>query len=677
MPWQSVRLLPGLDSEQTPSLLEGRYTSASLVRWREGLLEKLGGWQPYYASMFDGTIRELCAWQSLSNVKYLGLAEVTSGVYAITGGTVLPLTPQQYTSNISIDFSTVINTPTVTIVDSNISNITLFDTIYIQTPIIIGGLILAGPYPIASIVSPTTYTITAASNATSTVNNAGATPQLTTSNGSAYVKVTITGHGQVVGNIVDFPVSTTLGGVTISGVYQVAQIIDANNFDIVANVVASSGAGPTSISPIIIYNIGIGPVVGAGGYGTGGYGVGGYGAGTTASQQQGSAVAGLDWTLGNWGEDLLACPKGGTIYYWGPESGNQTAVPIPNAPPYNNGMMVAMPQLILVAWGSTSALSLGYAQDPLLVKWSTAGDFTNWTISNATLAGDFRLSRGSAIIGGFQSTFRTLLWTDVECWAMDYIGYPYVFQFNSVGKNCGLIGRGAVAELGGVVLWVGQSNIFVLSGGGVSPLPCPVYDTLFQDLDTTNSWKTKVGVCAAFNEFWIFYPSLSGGTGENDKYLKYNIVERSWDAGSLPRSAWLAESIFGPPIGSGSTDNILYQHETGYNANTSPLTPSAQTGWISLAEGEQIPFIDFFVPDMRWGTIQGTPNANLQITFQGANYPTDTPTTYGPYTINSSTEFVPLRIRNRLISMSIASSDGDTFWRMGRPRFRIAPSGRN
>src|SRR5574337_1162253 len=117
MPWQSVRLLPGLDTEQTPSLLEGRYTSASLVRWREGLLEKLGGWEPYYASSFDVTIRELCAWQSLSNVKYLGLAEVTSGVYAITNNTVLPLTPQQYTSNISINFSTVINTPTVTIVD--------------------------------------------------------------------------------------------------------------------------------------------------------------------------------------------------------------------------------------------------------------------------------------------------------------------------------------------------------------------------------------------------------------------------------------------------------------------------------------------------------------------------------------------------------------------------------
>ena len=162
-------------------------------------------------------------------------------------------------------------------------------------------------------------------------------------------------------------------------------------------------------------------------------------------------------------------------------------------------------------------------------------------IPTLTLAGDFRLSRGSAIIGGFQSTFRTLLWTDVECWAMDYIGYPFVFQFNSVGKNCGLVGRGAIAEIGGAVFWmVSLTSLF--SGGGVSPLHVPVYDTVFQDLEQTNAWKIKGAVTASFNEVWFFYPSISGGTGENDKYVKYNIVENSWDAGSLPRSAWLAES---------------------------------------------------------------------------------------------------------------------------------------
>jgi hypothetical protein len=674
MPWQSIKIVPGLDTEQTQSLLEGRYASTSLIRWREGLVEKLGGWQVYYASAFNAVPRELCAWQSLNNTKYLAIADSTN-LYALSSS-LAALTPQYYNSTLSsLKFTATIGSSAVTIEDSNASNVTAFDTIYIQTPISVGGLILSGPYVIASITSATIYTITAATKATSSVTAGGTAASLTTTSASAYVKVTLTGHGQSAGNQIALGASSTIGGLTISGVYQIANVIDADNFNIIATQTASSSAGPTAISAVITYNIGIGPVGGATGYGVAGYGVGGYGAGITASQLTGSNVTASDWTIINWGEDLIACPQGGGIYYWGPESGNQTALPVPNAPPYNNGILLAMPQLVLVAWGSTSTLSLGCTQDPLLVKWCTPGDFTNWEVSNQTLAGDFRLSRGSKIMGGFQSTFRTLLWTDVECWAMDWIGYPYAFQFVSVGKNCGLIARGAVAELGGVVFWMGSSNFYVLAGGGVSPLPCTVYDAVFQDLDTTNAWKIKAGVTAGFNEVWFFYPSISGGTGENDKYVKYNIVEKAWDNGVLPRSAWISESILGTPIGASSVDKMLYQHEVGYGAGSSAMSSSWGTGWVSVAEGEQIPFIDFLMPDLRFGLLKGAQNASVQITLQGCNYLSDTPTTYGPYTVDHTTQYVPLRIRNRFISIQQADS-GTAFWRLGRPRFRIAPSGR-
>jgi hypothetical protein len=454
--------------------------------------------------------------------------------------------------------------------------------------------------------------------------------------------------------------------------------VDANNFYIASAIAATSSAGPTSMNSgnaSLQYYIGSGPIQGATGWGVSGWGVGGWGSGVASTQQGGTPVSPTDWTISNWGEDLVACPKNGTLYYWGPESGTQTLIPIPNAPSYNAGMMIAMPQLIMVAWGSTATLGLGVAQDPLLVKWSDAGNFTTWTALNSNLAGDQRLSRGSLIVGGFQSTFRTLLWTDIECWSMDYIGYPYTFSFNVIGTNCGLIGRGAVGELGGQVFWVSPSNIFVLSGNGVRPLPCPVYDTLFQDLDTTNAWKMKIGVNPAFNEFFIFYPSAAIGTGENSKYIKYNIAENAWDAGTLGRTAWLGQSILGSPIGSGS-DNVLYQHEVGYNANSSPLSPSWTTGWFTLSDGEDFPFVDQFMPDMRWGTLTGSAAANVQFTFYGVDNLGDTPYVYGPYTANSTTQYIPVRIRNRYLSISATSSDYNTFWRLGRPKFRIAQSGR-
>ena len=67
---------------------------------------------------------------------------------------------------------------------------------------------------------------------------------------------------------------------------------------------------------------------------------------------------------------------------------------------------------------------------------------------------------------------------------MQYAGPPYVYQFNELGTGCGLIGRKAAGSIGGVVYWMGQSQFFRLAGGGVEPIRCPVWDVVFQDLDT-------------------------------------------------------------------------------------------------------------------------------------------------------------------------------------------------
>jgi hypothetical protein len=50
------------------------------------------------------------------------------------------------------------------------------------------------------------------------------------------------------------------------------------------------------------------------GYGSGGYGSGPYGGGWSSVPGQGAYPR--VWTLDKWGEDLVACPRGGAIYYW-------------------------------------------------------------------------------------------------------------------------------------------------------------------------------------------------------------------------------------------------------------------------------------------------------------------------------------------------------------------------
>jgi hypothetical protein len=64
------------------------------------------------------------------------------------------------------------------------------------------------------------------------------------------------------------------------------------------------------------------PGFGTGGYGVGGYGAGGYGIGVAPpSGTGGSPIAASDWTLDNWNATLMACPAGGGIYAWTPNTG--------------------------------------------------------------------------------------------------------------------------------------------------------------------------------------------------------------------------------------------------------------------------------------------------------------------------------------------------------------------
>jgi hypothetical protein len=262
---------------------------------------------------------------------------------------------------------------------------------------------------------------------------------------------------------------------------------------------------------------------------------------------------------------LLACPLNGPIYEWSPSTNSAVATIITNAPPVNSGMFVAMPQRQVIAWGST----YNGIQDLLQIRWCDVDNYNSWTLSPTNQAGGYRIPKGSRIVQGIQGPQQGLIWTDLGVWAMQFVGLPYVYQFNEIGTGCGLIGRKAAASMNGVVYWMGQSQFFKLSGSGVEPIMCPVWDVIFQDLDTTNLDKIRVAPNSRFGEISWYYPTKSNG-GEINAYVKYNIVLNQWDYGSLSRTAWINESVFGPPIGAGvlpgSTNNFIVQHETSTDA---------------------------------------------------------------------------------------------------------------
>jgi hypothetical protein len=674
MPFGAVQLRPGVDVQHTLSDNEAGVSKAQLIRYKDGLLQTYGGWVDYVSFTISSTVRELHAWQGLTSNQYLAVG-ATQSLSVINSASVNNnITPQTNTTNPAPNFSISSGSNVVSIVDGG-SSASIYSTVFFNTPVAVGNLLLTGAYAINSVQSSSVYTILSSVVASTTIASSGKLPIFDTSSGSALVTVILPNNGvqKVTGLFYPFFAGTTIGSQSIQGPYEIQSVIDSTSFQIglSAQSTITSSFTMNSGNAQLVYYVTLGPAATGSGYGAGNYGAGAYGYGTSPSGSPGTPITTTDWTLDNWGEVLLACPVNGPIYTWSSDSGLLNAQVIANAPFQNGGIFVSQPQQILVAWRSCQPTGV---QDPLLVVWSNALDYTNWTVSNQTTAGSFHFPTGSILRGGIQAPGFAMLFTDLDAWVMSYVGGEIIFNFTRVGTGCGLVGPHAVGILGGSVYWMSQNNFFVNGPNGVAPIPCTVWDTIFQNISQTYIPKTKLAINSAFNEVICFYPSAASA-GENDSYVKVHIEgsEFEWDYGTLARTAWIDLSILGNPIAT-DPSSFIYQHEMGTIINGA-AAPFFQSGWWTITNGSDLAFVDYVIPDFIWGLYAGPKDAQVYVTFFSANYPGDTPVSYGPYTVTQATEYINIRLRGRLMSVLVQSGSQE-FWRIGRIRFRYALSGR-
>jgi len=554
----------------------------------------------------------------------------------------------------------------------------------------------------ASTTTSLSYKITFSTGYTSggLIKDYGTVPLFSTVSGVSTVTVILPSHGYGVDDTFSLLVSLTLNGITLYGNYAVQSVLNSYSFTIQASTIANA----TSTDPTPLnsgnarykYYVGLSQPLAGVGFGLGAFGAGYFGFGVVPASTTGTPITASDWSLDNWGSILIASPvntngTGGPIYTWNPTSNQQNATIIPQAPISNDGIFVAMPQRQIIAWGST----FNGIQDPLLIRWCDVENYNVWIAQVQNQAGSFRIPKGSKIVGCLQSAQQGLVWTDLAVWAMQYIGQPYVYSFNEIGTGCGLISRKAACSMNGTVFWMSQSQFYQLSGNGISVIYCPVWDVIFQDLDTTHLQKIRVAPNSRFGEVTWYYPTISNG-GEINAYVKYNANLQQWDYGTLGRTAWINQSVLGAPIGAGqdpsSGSEYIYQHEflqstqtACFNADTQPMNSYFQTGFFVLTEATEKMFVDQIWPDMRWGFFDGqynggasyqTPTATVLMTFYVCDYPGQTPITYGPFTMTQATTFLTPRFRGRLVSIKIESNDINTFWRLGNIRYRLQPDGR-
>jgi hypothetical protein len=670
MPIKKLRLMPGVDLQSTPTLNQTQWAVSQLIRFYKGLLQKIGGWQHFSAVPVIGTCRALHGWADLSGVAYVATG-TEQRLQVLVGGTPQDITPIIATSNITPAFSTTSGSAQVTIADTYAPS--PGDWMNLITEVSVGGTVLLGYYRVVSVGSGN-YVVTAANNATANVSNGGAVPSFTTGTGSPTVTVGLANHGLTVGANFNVPLTVNVGGLALLGTYAVVTVPNANQFTITAAANAGSVATVSlnSGNAQILYLL---PSGGASSIAAHGYGVGLFGSGYYGLANGSGAASNPPrvWALDHYGTYLVGAPNGGTIYYWPPGQTTPATV-VPSTPPLYNNWILSVPAVqMLMALGSES----GGTQYPLLVKWCDASGLltaNGWVPTAINQAGSFQLNSGSTLLFGAANGLTIYLWTDLGVWNATYQGLPYVFSFNEVARECGAISARAVAIAAMGAAWLSPQGFFIMSGGGVQPMTCPVWDYYNDNVDTTQLPTIFAALNTEYHEVSWFFPLVGGGFG----YVKWNWLDNVWDYGTLIRTAWMDASPAGNAMGV-DAGGLIQQHELGNDADGQPIEAYAHTGYFDVDDGAEYVFCDMLIPDF-----VASDGATVNLTVFRQDYPEAVPGVDGPYAMqffnaNSNSDlpqnFVVCNSRGRQLAIGIRSLDAGSTWRLGALRYQYTVDG--
>ena len=504
-----------------------------------------------------------------------------------------------------------------------------------------------------------------------------------TTNGTATVLVTDSGHGCIEGSFVTFDSFSTIDGLDMNQEFEVTSVVNSSAYTLTHTSTASgstAGGGGTGDAN---YQINPGPSfsTAAYGWGTDGYGLGAWGEPSTVSNV---TLEARQWSLDNFGEDLIATQLNGGTYRWDTSSGTSTrAAIVANAPTTSRLSLVSTPDRHLVLLGTENTIGTPSSQDDLLIRFSDQENITTYQPTAENTAGSLRIADGSRIVAAERSRGQILLWTDTSLHSMQFIGPPFTFGLRQLGGNCGIIGSHAGVDINGVSYWMSQDS-FYLFDGTVKKLTCSVEQFVFNNLNQTASENAFAGHNGEFNEIIWFYART--GSDQINAVVVYNYLEGTWWTGTLARTSWIDRELYDNPIATeylanttANNETILgltagatqiYLHEQGNDADGEAIDAYLKSGAVQIGQGDDFSFVSRLIPDIQ------NQSGTLNLDFEFLRYPNDANAVTKSTSFTSGTEKVDLRGRGRQFTANIVSNTTGTAWRLGTMRFDIQPDGR-
>ena len=497
------------------------------------------------------------------------------------------------------------------------------------------------------------------------------------------VTVSATAHGRTTGDFVFFTSSTTIGGNILLGTttYPVS-VINANTFALSVATTASAAQSSTG-GGTIHYLIAGGTqnaVTGLG-YGAGSYNAGVSVAGARAWNQPTSIGASdfnneiTQWSLDNYGEDVVANRRGGTIYYFDSDASTSPvrAAAVTNAPSTVNSVIVSPNDRHLICLGSnifgTTASPHGDF-NPMTVRWSDQEDRNNWTPSVSSTSGENTLSGGTEIVQGIRSRNQIAILTDHVLYGMRFTGPPFIFSFTELGTGCGGISQHGGTDMDGTPVWMGFNNFFAFDGR-VRRLDCTVRRHIFCDINRDQMDKIYAGVNSEFKEITWLYPSAD--STECNRYVSWSMEENYWVYGEAIWTTWSDRGVYDNVINTGTSVGVtrIYDNEipntfTGKGLKIDSFIESADFG---IGDGNEMLFVDRLIPDIEIN------NGQVSFTIQTKEFPNGQLKTKGPFNLTQNVETVRFRSRGRQARIRLENDATGTEWRYGDLRLDIQEDG--
>jgi hypothetical protein len=664
-----LQFLPGVVKSDSNYSSPGRYVDAQWVRFSGKYPQKMGGWESATTDTLTGVCRGIAVWRDDSE-GIRGAFGTHKKLYVFSNGEMTDITPLRVraTGTLTNPIDTANGSDIVT-VNHTAHGQAVADWVTLTAAAAVGGVTVAGNYLVHTVPDANSYTIILSAAATSDVTGGGGsttysyrrfalgTDPITTTSGSSEVTIADSGNGTIEGDTVVITGATAVGGITLSGNYEIisagsdAYVIDAGS-------AASSAATGGGSAVLVQYELSSGLVDNTDFFG---YGVGRYGEGTYGTPRSSSITLQLrTWALWSYGAWLLASPAGGGLYLWDPSiTANTRAVPLYGSPTEMESFFVT-PERYIVALGTDG--------DKLKIRWPDQTDPTAWTSTLTNTANEGRtIQGGDRIIAGRPVRNQVnLIWTDAACFIHQWRPDDYVFTTALIAYNAGIWGPNASTVLGDVAYWVGDGAFWKWDGAASKLLSDDIRDWFFANVDRQQRGKVYMGTINDRDELIILYQET--GQSEINRYLLYNIRDQHWTPGQVTRTAWLDKSLFDLPLATDQSGDVFW-HETGVNGAGAAIDSFLEAAPVDVSDGENNLDIFGFFPD-----IEGQAG-DLSLFVLCRTNAADTAISSGPFAIAAAGERIDLREQGKMVGFRLESNVIDGNWRMGDCRADIQTSG--